>query len=113
MCHIQQSDWRSPPLKGYSTRPALCVYLWQLPETKCLLPAAPAGTQAGITDSAAGAGSTGHHLSSGAIAGATIGSLAGVALIAAAAVLASRRMRRQPERPESMATFNQAYNSNA
>ena len=74
---------------------------------------APAGTSAGITDGAAGAGSSGHHLSSGAIAGATIGSLAGAALIAAAAVLATRRMRSQPEQPESMATFNQAYNSNA
>ena len=45
--------------------------------------------------------------------GATIGSLAGAALIAAVAVAASRQMRKKPDSPETMATFNQAYNSNA
>lgn len=46
-------------------------------------------------------------------AGATIGALAGTALLAAAAVAVSRRLRKTPESPETMATFNQAYNSNA
>ena len=46
-------------------------------------------------------------------AGATIGSIAGAALIAGAAIAATRRMRKKPETPETMATFNQAYNSNA
>ena len=34
-------------------------------------------------------------------------------MIAAAAMAATRRMRKKPESPETMATFNQAYNSNA
>ena len=46
-------------------------------------------------------------------AGATIGSLAGAALIAAIAVAATRQMRKKQDNPESMATFNQAYDSNA
>ncbi len=45
--------------------------------------------------------------------GATIGSLAGAALIAAVAVAATRQMRKKQDSPESMATFNQAYDSNA
>ena len=46
-------------------------------------------------------------------AGATIGSLAAAAMIAGAAVVATRRMRKKQQAPESMATFNQAYDGNS
>jgi hypothetical protein len=52
-------------------------------------------------------------LSSGQKAGIAIGTLAGAALLAGAGVLAYKKLRAQPGSPETMATFNQAFNSAA
>jgi hypothetical protein len=59
-------------------------------------------------------GSSGRKLSGGQIAGATIGSLAGAALLAAASYYAVQKLRpAKADAPETMATFNQAFNSAA
>ena len=73
------------------------------------------GTEAGAGSgsNAAAAGGSGKRLSNGAIAGATIGTLAGVAAIAAAAVLAARKLKSSKPAPEGMSTFNQAFNQAA
>ncbi|CAL5224001.1 g6619 [Coccomyxa viridis] len=76
----------------------------------------PAGTTNGATQAVpaqAVPAAGGHRASSGTIAGATIGSLAAAAMIAGAAVVATRRMRKKQQAPESMATFNQAYDGNS
>lgn len=73
------------------------------------------GTEAGSGSgsNAAAGGSGSKRLSSGAIAGATIGTLAGVAGIAAAAVYAARKLKANKPAPEGMSTFNQAFNQAA
>lgn len=70
-----------------------------------------AGSGSGSNAAAGGSGSK--RLSNGAIAGATIGTLAGVAGIAAAAVLAARKWKSSKPAPEGMSTFNQAFNQAA
>ena len=64
--------------------------------------------------SSSGAPSGGRKLSSGQIAGATIGALAGAGLLAVAGFYAARKLRpAKTDSPETMATFNQAFNSQA
>ena len=77
--------------------------------------AAAAGSSGnGAGGSSGGAPSGGRKLSSGQIAGATIGSLAGAGLLAAAGFYAARKLRpAKTDSPETMATFNQAFNSQA
>ncbi|BDA48323.1 hypothetical protein COCOBI_11-5840 [Coccomyxa sp. Obi] len=71
------------------------------------------GTEAGSAEgsNAAAGGSGSKRLSNGAIAGITIGTLAGVAAIAAAAVVTARKLSASKPAPEGMSTFNQAFNA--
>lgn len=70
------------------------------------------GAEGGNTVAPGSGTSSGHKLGGGQIAGATIGAIAGTALLATAGYYAARKLRpAKTDSPETMATFNQAYNA--